>query len=145
VASVLDAEVGDVAVLRSLAAAADHVVFSELGFGQFAGTAGDAALQRLVAAGARVAAVTRGAAGVTWADAGGGLRHCAACPVDVVDTLAAGDVFHGAYALAIAEGRATDAAIRFASAAAAIKCSRPGGRNGAPTRAETEEFLAARS
>jgi sulfofructose kinase len=32
-------------------------------------------------------------------------------------------------------------AMRFAAAAAAIKCSRPGGRSGAPTRAEVNDFL----
>jgi sulfofructose kinase len=62
--------------------------------------------------------------------------------VEVVDTLGAGDVFHGAYALAIAQGGTIGEAMRFASAAAALKCSRPGGRLGAPTREEVIAFLA---
>jgi sulfofructose kinase len=62
-------------------------------------------------------------------------------PVQVVDTLGAGDVFHGAYALALAEGKPALAAARFASAAAAIKCGRPGGRAGSPTRGEVEELF----
>jgi sulfofructose kinase len=50
-------------------------------------------------------------------------------------------VFHGAYTLALAEGRLIGEAIRFAAAAAAIKCSRPGGRGGAPNRQEVEMLL----
>jgi sulfofructose kinase len=70
------------------------------------------------------------------------LQTLAAFSVRAVDTLAAGDVFHGAYALAIAEAIPVAQAMRFAAAAAAIKCSRPGGRSGAPTRAEVEAMLA---
>jgi sulfofructose kinase len=61
--------------------------------------------------------------------------------VCAVDTLAAGDVFHAAFALALAEGRAEAAALRFASAAAALKCTRFGGIVGSPTRAEVEQLL----
>ncbi len=84
--------------------------------------------------------VTDGAAGVFWLE-GGLLRHHPAHRVNVVDTLGAGDVFHGALALALAEGRPMDAAIAFASAAAAIKVTRFGGRAGAPTRDEVEQLL----
>jgi sulfofructose kinase len=52
-------------------------------------------------------------------------------------------VFHGAFALALTEGRAETDAFRFAAAAAAIKCTRFGGITGAPARAELEAFLAA--
>ena len=72
------------------------------------------------------------------------MRHTPAPVVEVVDTLAAGDVFHGAFAYGLVEGWAHEAIIRFASAAAAIKCTRFGGRLGAPTRAEVEGFLASR-
>ena len=51
-------------------------------------------------------------------------------------------MFHGAFALGLTEGWQTDVAIRFASAAAAIKCTRFGGRLGAPTRKEVAAFLA---
>jgi sulfofructose kinase len=63
--------------------------------------------------------------------------------VDVVDTLAAGDVFHGAFALAILEGLPIAAAARFACTAAALKCTRFGGRLGCPTRAEVDAAVAA--
>jgi sulfofructose kinase len=144
VPAILDGEVAPAELLESLSAIADHVVFSERGLAEFAGLDVEGGLRRVLAKGARVAAVTRGEAGVFWVadDARHELRHCPAFEVTVVDTLAAGDVFHGAYALAIAEGNSTGDAMRFASAAAAIKCTRPGGRSGAPTRGEVEAFLA---
>jgi sulfofructose kinase len=61
--------------------------------------------------------------------------------VQVVDTLGAGDVWHGAFALGLAEGMDESTAVRFASAAAALKVQRRGGRAGAPCRAEVEELL----
>jgi sulfofructose kinase len=61
--------------------------------------------------------------------------------VDAVDTLAAGDVFHGAFALALAEGLREDDSLRFAAAAAAVKCTRLGGGSGAPNRSEVEALL----
>jgi sulfofructose kinase len=62
--------------------------------------------------------------------------------VRAVDTLAAGDAFHGGFVVALAEGKSEIAAMRFGSAVAAIKCSRFGGGAGMPTRAEVEAFLA---
>lgn len=84
--------------------------------------------------------VTDGAQGVLWLD-GAELVHEPACPVQVRDTLAAGDVWHGAFALALAEGRSEAQAIRFANAAAALKCTAFGGRKGSPTRDIVEDFL----
>jgi sulfofructose kinase len=59
-------------------------------------------------------------------------RH-PAYAVDAIDTTGAGDVFHGAYALAIGARLPAADAMSFASAAAALKCTRPGGRAGIPT------------
>jgi sulfofructose kinase len=78
------------------------------------------------------------------ARAAGELQHHPGFDVTVVDTLGAGDVWHGAFALALAEGRDEEAAVRVASAAAALKVQRKGGRSGAPVRAELDSFLAAR-
>jgi sulfofructose kinase len=64
--------------------------------------------------------------------------------IEAVDTLGAGDAFHGGFALALAEGRSEVDAMRFGAAVAGIKCSRVGGSAGAPTRAEVETFLAGR-
>ena len=73
--------------------------------------------------------------------ANGTVAHLPAFAVEVVDTVGAGDVFHGALALAIAEGQESTAAVRFASAAGALKCTRPGGRAGTPSRDEVEQLL----
>jgi sulfofructose kinase len=85
--------------------------------------------------------VTVGGQGVFAWDRGE-LRHLPAFEVPVVDTLGAGDVWHGAFALALAEGRDELAAAGFASAAAALKVQRAGGRAGVPSRAEVDAFLA---
>jgi sugar/nucleoside kinase (ribokinase family) len=50
-------------------------------------------------------------------------------------------VFHGAFALAITERQDLPEALRFASAAAALKCTRFGGAFAAPQRAEVSELL----
>jgi len=85
--------------------------------------------------------VTDGARGV-WLTADGAIDHVPAYAVAAVDTLGAGDVFHGALALALGEGMAERRAVSFASAAAALKClSFGGGRIGAPTRAAVEAFM----
>jgi len=85
-------------------------------------------------------AFTDGADGVYWLD-GGEVRHMPAFKVNAVDTLGAGDVFHAAFALRLVETGDPTAAMRFAGAAAAIKCTRFGGLMGAATRAEVDEFL----
>ena len=69
------------------------------------------------------------------------LQETPAFPVHTVDTLGAGDVFHGALALAITEQQELRQALRFASAAAALKCTRFGGAFAAPQRAEVEQLL----
>jgi sulfofructose kinase len=81
-----------------------------------------------------------GADGYLWLE-DSALRHVPAPRVNVVDTLAAGDVFHGALALALAEGRPMAEAAAFAVTAASLKCTRFGGRLGCPTRAEVAAAL----
>ena len=99
-----------------------------------------AALQRLAEHVGGFLAVTDGPHGVTWLDAGQ-VRHMPAFKVKAIDSLGAGDAFHGAFTLALAEGRDLEAAMRFAGATAALKCTKFGGASGAPTRAEVEDFL----
>lgn len=89
-------------------------------------------------------AVTDGPNGVYWLD-NGDVRHMAAFKVEAVDTLGAGDTFHGGFAYRLAETGDEIDAMRFAAAAAAIKCMRFGGLTGAATRAEVEAFLKERS
>lgn len=121
--------------------AASHLVFSAPALARFAGTEDIAA--GLTEAADRTGAwvgVTVGAGGAYWRD-GGATHHLPAFQVDVVDTLAAGDVFHGAFALALAEDCSPAAANRFAAAAAALKCARFGGRSGIPARAAVDAML----
>ncbi len=87
-------------------------------------------------------AVTNGPDGVIWRD-GDTVRHMPAFSVTVVDTLGAGDIFHAGFALRLAESGDTIEAMRFGSAAAALKCTRFGGASGTPHRAEVEAFLQA--
>ena len=86
-------------------------------------------------------AVSDGPGPVRYLD-GSAVQKLPVFKVDAVDTLAAGDVFHAGIALALAEGRDEIAAMRFGSAAAAIKCTRFGGSIGAPKRAEVDALLA---
>jgi ribokinase len=60
-----------------------------------------------------------------------------------VDTTAAGDVFNGALAVALAEKEPLETALRFASAAAALSVTRLGAQRSAPTRPEIGAFLIA--
>ena len=61
--------------------------------------------------------------------------------VEVVDTTGCGDVFHGAFIYAMLQGWELADCARFASATAALKCRKLGGRAGIPTRAEVDKFL----
>ena len=99
-----------------------------------------AGLQRLAEHISGFLAITDGPNGVYWRD-GGTLRHLPGFKVKAIDSLGAGDAFHGAFTLALAESRALADSLRFASAAAALKCTHFGGGAGAPQRAEVEEFL----
>ncbi len=70
--------------------------------------------------------------------------HVAGFKVEARDSTAAGDTFNGALAVALAEGKPMRDALRFANAAAALSVTRSGAQASVPTRAEVEEFLAAR-
>ncbi|TCS36569.1 sulfofructose kinase [Paucimonas lemoignei] len=146
--TVLDGETADTEAFAVVLPWTDHAIFSEPGLRSFAGpdclqheASRRDALAKVRELGCRVAAVTCGSKGTLWLDEQG-FHHLPAFAVKVVDTTGAGDVFHGAYALALGEGQKVAQAMRFASAVAALKCTRQGGRAGIPTRAEVEEFLA---
>jgi ribokinase len=61
--------------------------------------------------------------------------------VKPVDTTAAGDIFNGALAVALLEGKPLLEAVRFANAAAALSVTKLGAQSSAPTRAQIESFL----
>ncbi len=62
-------------------------------------------------------------------------------PVTAVDSTAAGDTFNGALAVALAESRSLEEAVRFANAAGAISVTRRGAQSSIPRRAEVDDFL----
>ena len=64
--------------------------------------------------------------------------------VEARDATAAGDVFNAAFAVALAEDRPVDEALRFANAAAAISVMRVGAQASVPARSEVDEFLKSR-
>ncbi|RAZ73703.1 sugar kinase [Mesorhizobium atlanticum] len=144
--AILDADTAPVDVLERLLPLASHIVASEPAARIVCGHALDpeSACADLASRTDAFVAVTGGAAGTWWHDrATGRVRHVEAPKVKAVDTLAAGDVFHGAFAVGLAEVMPMEEALRFASAAAALKCLRFGGRLGAPDRAETLAMMAA--
>jgi sulfofructose kinase len=145
--SVLDGDVADPAILAMLVPLAGHVIFSEPGFACWSGASiespdASGKLAALVGGRCALAAVTLGERGAVYATEKG-MAHMAAFRIDAVETLGAGDVFHGAYALALAEQAAIEDALRFAAAAAAQKCMRAGGRTALPERAAVDARLRA--
>jgi sulfofructose kinase len=127
---------------EGLLTASSHLVFSNEPLQETAGVADDGeALKKIAKLTPSFLAGTRGAQGTIWLDEHQNLQQTPAFPVHTVDTLGAGDVFHGAFALAITENQEIGEALRFASAAAALKCTRFGGAFAAPQRAEVAELL----
>src|SRR5712675_1580613 len=122
--------------------ASSHLVFSSEPLQETADVTDDgAALKKIAKLTPSFLAGTRGARGTIWLDEQGNIQETPAFPVHTVDTLGAGDVFHGAFTLAVTEGQELRQALRFASAAAALKCTRFGGAFAAPQRIEVEAFL----
>ncbi|KYG23282.1 sugar kinase [Bradyrhizobium sp. AT1] len=125
-----------------LLTAASHLLFASEQVQETAGIADDGeALRRLAQLTPAFLAATRGPRGTTWLNETGELEEASAFPVQAVDTLGAGDVFHGTFALGLAEGKGAREALRFAAAAAALKCTRHGGGQAAAQRIEVEELL----
>ncbi|MDZ7374886.1 MAG: PfkB family carbohydrate kinase [candidate division KSB1 bacterium] len=99
------------------------------------------AVRRLLGYGAEAAVVTLGPEGACFAERNSAIYHLPAFRVKAVDTTGAGDVFHGAFVYALAMGEGLASAVRFASAAAALKCRQLGGRLGIPALREVQELL----
>ena len=129
---------------RDLFALVDHLIVPR-SFAQKLTDQSDpaAAIKVLWTKGRNVVVVTGGVDGCWSACASDphSVRHQPAFPVKTVDTTGCGDVFHGAYAAALAMGKELPDRIRFASAAAALKATRTGGQAGIPNRQVVEEFL----
>jgi ribokinase len=101
------------------------------------------AAEKLMASGVQNVIVTMGSRGLLVV--GKNLRcFLPAYSVKAVDTTAAGDIFNGTLAVALAEGKSLVDAARFANAAAAISVTRLGAQMSAPIRREIEKMLATR-
>ncbi len=121
---------------------ATHVVFSSECLRETTGSNDlEEGLRRVKPVTPAFLAVSNGADDVLYLEQGT-IQRMPVFALKVVDTLAAGDVFHAGFALALAEGRNELAAMRFGAAAAGLKCTRLGGSAGAPRRAEVEALLA---
>jgi sulfofructose kinase len=100
------------------------------------------ALAAASAEGPEVVVVTRGALGsVACSDTSAAIHEAAGFQSEIVSTLGAGDVFHGALLAALLDGRTLPDALRWANAAAALACRALDGRSAIPDRSELEAFL----
>lgn len=129
---------------RKLMFAVDYLIASRKFAAQWLGRDDPWRVLEELAAKSPAVVITLGEEGLIW-QRGSERGEMPAFPVGVVDTTGAGDTFHGAFAAALAEGMAWPESLRFASAAAALCCTRLGARPGIPIRAEVEAFLAERS
>ena len=120
----------------------DHLVLSQSFAREITGATEPAKSAQILWSNSRQAVViTCGAEGCWHCAEAGRVEHHPAFKVQAVDTTGCGDVFHGAYASALARGVPLAGRIRFASAAAALKATRRGGQAGIPTRGAVETFL----
>ncbi len=142
--AILDGDVSPDGIIEMLAPAASHIVFSQPTAERLAESLDlvEAVVLLKKKFPQAFISVTAGEKGSYWYDdADHVVRHLPAPVVKAVDTLAAGDVFHGAFALAVAEGMPIEETMRLSSMAAALKCQVFGGRIGAPDRATVLEAL----
>lgn len=141
VPTVLDADLGAREALGGLLELTDYAIFSAPSLREFApGSTDEERLAHVLSIGPKHAGVTLGAGGYLWSDTKGGGGHVPAFAVSVTDTTGAGDAFHGAFTLLLAEGVTTAECVRSAAAVAALKCTRLGSRAGLPSRAELRAF-----
>ncbi len=105
----------------------------------------DAPLEELLSAaldeGAAAVVATSGASGSIVAQPDGSRHTVPGHEVDVVSTLGAGDVFHGALLAGLAHGRTISDATRYANVTAALSCRGLDGRSAIPTDAEVRALL----
>ena len=140
---VLDADAGNPAALRELVPLANHAIFSERGLADYAaGVPIEEALRQVASASGTVAGVTLGERGSVFFHAGQ-LQAFAAPRITPVNTNGAGDVFHGAYALALTRGLDWAQAVRYATATASLKCTRDHDWDLLPGHADVMAFMEA--
>ncbi|MBF0319364.1 MAG: sugar kinase [Nitrospirae bacterium] len=116
-----------------------YVVCSER-FSNVYATSHEETLRKLTALGVKFACVTLGAQG-SLTDIGGHVYYHPADSIRAVDTTGAGDVFHGGCLYGILNHWPHEKIISFATAAAAMKCLKPGGRAGIPNLIAINRWL----
>ena len=98
------------------------------------------AAHELVGRGVRAAVIKLGSMGAYWSD-GNDAGHVPAFPVNAVDTVAAGDAFNGAMAVAMSEGASLPEAVRWGCAAGALAVTKVGAQDSMPDRAAVAASL----
>lgn len=125
---------------RALADQVDVLACSTAFAREYTGAPDAAGALPLLAGLAAAVVITLGSRGALW-HRNGLSGQTPAFPVTAVDTTGAGDAFHGALALALAERMDWQDAVRFASAAGALTCTRLGARPALPSREAVERLL----
>jgi len=132
---------------RVLSGRVDYLVSSERFARQFCGIPDletperrQTAVAALYAHNGRPVVITLGERGLVYGT-GDGFWHLPAFPVQAVDSTAAGDIFHGAFAYGILTGLGWLETLRLASAAAAISVTVRGGRTSIPSLDQVQEMV----
>ena len=118
----------------------DYLITSERFAHDFSGTNDVSQALSTLSGHAPFVVITRGAKGLVWSTRRGS-GAMPAFPAKAVDTTGAGDTFHGAFALCTARGNDFDEALRYASAAAALNCTKLGARPGIPAGEQVDAYL----
>ena len=139
---VADFERDDAPGFEELVRVVDHLIVSRSFAERRTGEVGVERACRKLLENHQSVVVTDGAKGAWFATASEPVvEHRPAFPVEAKDTTGCGDVFHGAYAAALARGKGLAERVRYASGAAALKATRSGGQAGCPKAAELKRFF----
>ena len=104
-----------------------------------------AAVEQDATSAKNITVATQGSAGSTGFSSESGLVHAAGFAVEVVSTLGAGDVFHGALLAQVIQGYKLEEALQRANAVAALSCRGLDGQSMIPNTSELNSFLKERS
>ncbi|MGZ8757437.1 MAG: PfkB family carbohydrate kinase [Aeromicrobium sp.] len=128
--------------LEELLRLVDHLILSSAFARTLTGEPDPVAAARALHAPGRTVVITCGADG-SWhiPESSTEPIHQPALPVEAVDTNGCGDVFHGAYASALADGFDLPERVRRATVAAAVSATTPGGQEGIPDTATVTRLL----
>jgi len=120
----------------------DHLIFNKYYAQQITGFSDPKTiLNSLETKHRKATVITAGEKGCWFKEYNKPVLYLRAFPITAVDTTGCGDVFHGAYAAAILRGSSIEIAVLQAAAAAAIKATQPGGRQGIPNLVELQHFI----